>query len=220
MEADNASSLPPQLTPCQSASPPFLWAVVGGGPCGIIAVALLVEQLKCEEEKAASARGMGSNGICNGSKAVRKVAWIDPWFRVGNLTSWRNVQANSSVQAICSSFASLPALRFQATQQARAERGMRTLSSLLPQDVTGSAGTDGIPQANQKKKRWCELGLVVDALADATQSLLRDSYVAGFRGQVSSLELSGGLKGEQRRWRMECSAPPPCVAEEDEEEEE
>lgn len=165
-------------------SQPLDWAVVGAGPCGILAVALLVEDLKLQERLAAA------EGLISETAAHRKIVWIDPCFRVGNLPRWRDVQANSSVQAICSSFEAIPSLGFHSSQKARGNRGFRTLSSLISDD-------NGV----REKKIWCELGLVVDALEDATAALLQDSHVVGIRGQVASVTQHGAYS--LRSWQID-----------------
>ena len=179
---DNAAPQPPPTL-----LPPFKWAVIGAGPCGIVAVALLVEDLMRREKEKEGGRG----GFGSGEEKTNggDIAWIDQRFQVGDLARWREVPSNSSIQSVCSSFAAVPSLNFQASQRARRAHGERTLIGLLEEEAAAAAS------AGRSAASWCELGLVADALLDATSSLLSNPRVVHVTGLASSVELSGGGRG-------------------------
>jgi hypothetical protein len=64
------------------------WAVVGAGPCGVVAVACLVDHL--QRTKA------------NTTGVVQTIVWLDPIFTGGDLPRYREAPVRSSLVG-CSS---------------------------------------------------------------------------------------------------------------------
>ena len=91
------------------------WLVVGGGPVGTLAVAVLLDS------------------------GAKNVAWVEPSFeRMGRLAAYGSVPANTRSDRLLRVFRSLPALNFDASQERRRERSDGTHPLLSSSDPMGT----------------------------------------------------------------------------------